>query len=173
MRHTRRWSWPTALSVVFACCASLHSQDLAWDNDFSRGLRGWHLGRNCRLKREGAIMHVRLQGPMDNGIADCRSPVLKLDSAEHEYELSCTYRTDVEHSHLHGGAWFIFYKLDGDKKLVGDWTGLPLKKSADWTTAKTTVEIPAGTKTFQAGIRVQGRQGKTLDVRTVSLRKIR
>jgi len=125
------------------------------------------------LKREGAMMYVRLQGPRDNGIADCKSPVVQFDGAEHEYELTCTYRTDVEHSHLHGGAWFIFYKLDADGKLVGDWTGLPLKKSADWIAAKTTVKIPAGTKTFQAGIRVQGRKGKTLDVRTVSLRRTR
>ena len=172
MRHTKRWFLPIASSFLFAC-ATLHCQELTWDSDFSRGLRGWRLGRNCKLKREGAMMFVRLEGPMDSGIADCNSPVIRLDGVKHEYELTCSYRTDVEHSHLHGGAWFIFYKLDGDKKLVGDWTGLPLKKSAGWTTAKTTIKIPAGTKTFQAGIRVQGRKGKALDVRTVSLRKLR
>lgn len=172
MKHTIRRFLPTALSVLFAC-TSVHSQDLTWDNDFSRGLRGWLLGRNCKLRREGATMHIRLQGPMDDGIADCMSPVVQLDEEEHEVELTCTYRTDVEHSHLHGGAWFIFHKLDGDKKQVGDWTGFPLPRSADWTTAKTTVRIPNGTKTFQAGIRVQGRKGRTLDIRSVFLRRLR
>lgn len=162
---------PTALAVLFAC-TSLHARELTWDSDFSRGLRGWGLGRNCKLKREGARMHIRLRGPMDGGIADCKSPVLQLDGAEHSYGLACTYRTDVEHSHLHGGTWIIFYKLDGDGKLVGKWTGLLLTRSRDWTTAKTTVKIPAGTKTFQAAIRVQGRKGKALDVRAVSLRQI-
>ena len=172
MRHTERGFLPLASLLLFSC-AALHGQELTWDSDFSRGLRGWHLGRDCTLKREGAMMYVRLQGPMDNGIAACKSPVVQLDGAEHEYELTCTYRTDVERSHLHSGAWFIFYKLKGEEKLVGKWTGLPLKKSADWAAAKTTVKIPAGTRTFQAAIRVQGRPGKTLDVRTVSLRKIR
>lgn len=172
MRHTQGWFLLIASLLLFSC-AALHCQELTWDSDFSRGLRGWILGRDCTLKREGATMYVRLQGPTDNGIAECKSPVVQLDGAEHDYELTCTYRTDVEDSHLHGGAWFIFHKLDGDKKLVGDWTGLPLKKSADWTTATTTVHIPAGTRTFQAGIRVQGHKGKTLDVRTVSLKKTR
>ena len=171
MKHSTRWLAPTALPVLLVY-SSLPARDLTWDNDFSRGLRGWLLGRNSTLKREGAMMYVRLRGPMDGGIADCRSPVEQLDGAKHEYELTCTYRTDVEHSHLHGGAWFIFYKLDGDEKLVGDWTGLTLKKSADWTTAGATVKIPGGTKTFQVAIRVQGRKGETLDVRTVSLRKL-
>jgi len=166
------WLPLTTLSAIVVC-ASLHAQDLTWDSDFSRGLRGWQLGRNSKLKREGAMMFVRLLGPMDNGIADCKSPLLQLDGGEHEYELTCTYRTDVKHSHLHGGAWFIFYKMNRDKKLVGEWTGLTLKQSAVWATAKTTVKIPAGAKTFQAAIRVQSRKGKTLDVRTVSLRKIR
>jgi len=168
----KRWFLSTASFFLFAC-ATLHCQELTWDSDFSRGLRGWGLGRNCRLKREGATMYIRLQGPMDNGIADCKSPLMQLDGAEHEYELTCTYRTDVERSHLHGGAWFIFYKLDENEKMEGDWTGLPLKKSAAWTTAKTSVKIPEGTKTFQTAIRVQGREGKILDVRTVSLRKNR
>ena len=106
-------------------------------------------------------MFIRLEGPKDSGIAACKSPVIQLDGAEHESELTGTYGTDVEHSHLHGGAWFIFYKLDGNEKLVGNWTGLILKKSADWTTAKTTVMIPPGTKTFQGAIRVQGRKGRT------------
>ncbi|MCK5801542.1 MAG: hypothetical protein KAI66_01860 [Lentisphaeria bacterium] len=171
MKFPVRRFLPTALTALIAC-AALHSQDLTWDNDFSRGLRGWLLGRNCTLKREGSMMHIRLQGTTDNGIADCKSPVIQLDGAEHEYELTCTYRTDVEHSRLHGGAWFIFYKLDGDKKLVGDWTGLPLKQSAEWTTAKTAVKIPAGTKTFQACIRVQGRRGKSLDIRSVFLKEV-
>ena len=172
MRHATRWFLPIAHSFFFAC-AALYCQELSWDSDFSRGLRGWHLGRNARLKREGPRMYIRLQGPMDNGIADSRSPLIQLDGAEHEYELTCTYRTDVRHSHLHGGAWFIFYKLDADKKLIGDWTGLTLKESAKWTTAKTTVKIPEGTKSFQTAIRLQGRKGKILDVRTVSLRKTR
>ncbi len=172
MKCAKRWILlPSTLSVLFAC-TSLFSRDLIWDSDFSRGLRGWLLGRNCQLKREGAMLYVSLLGPQDNGIAECRSPVIRLDGAEHEYELTCTYRTDVERSYLHGGAWFIFHKLNVDKKLVGDWTGLPLKKSADWATATTRVRIPAGTKTFQAGIRVQSRMGKRLDVRTVFLRKI-
>ena len=172
MRQTRRSFLPIASSFLFAC-TTLYCQEPVWNNDFSRGLRGWRLGRNATLKREGAKMCIRLEGPMDNGIADCRSPVMELDGVEHEYELTCTYRTDVKHSHLHGGAWIIFYKLDADKKLIGDWTGLTLKKSTEWTTARTTVKIPEGTKTFQTAIRIQGRTGKLLDVRTVSLRKIR
>ena len=172
MKSTIHRLLPIALSVFFAC-TSLRSQELVWDNDFSRGLRGWHPGRNCTLKREGAMMHLRLQGPMDNDIADCKSPVIQFDGAEHEVELTCTYRTDVEDSHLHSGAWFIFHKLDGDNKLVGEWTGLPLNQSPDWATATVTVNIPNGTKTFEATIRVQGRKGKTLDVRSVFLRKIR
>ena len=172
MRHTEPWFLPIASSFLFAC-ATLHCQELTWDSDFSRGLRGWQLGRNAKLKREGSRMYIRLEGPMDNGIADCKSPLIQLDGGEHEYELACTYRTDVKHSHLHGGAWFIFYKLDGDKKLIGDWTGLTLKKSANWTTAKATVKIPEGTTTFQTAIRIQGRKGKILDVRKVSLKKAR
>jgi len=163
---------PAAVFALFTCIA-LHAEELTWDHDFSRGLRGWMLGRASTLKREGAMMFVRLRGPKGNGIAGCKSPVVKLDGAAHEFDLTCTYRTDVQHSHLHGGAWFVFYKLDGDEKLVGDWTGLPLKEDADWATATTTVRIPEGTKRFQAGIRVQGREGKTLDVRTVSLKKLR
>ncbi|OGV92269.1 MAG: hypothetical protein A3K19_02735 [Lentisphaerae bacterium RIFOXYB12_FULL_65_16] len=173
MKHTIGRLLLFVASALFLAGAFLHAEELTWDNDFSRGLRGWMLGGNAKLKREGAVMYIRLEGPADNGIADCRSPELTLDGAEHEYELSCTYRTDVEQSQLHSGAWSIFSKLDGDKKLVGDWTGLTLGQSAGWTTAKTTVKIPAGTKTFQAGIRVQGRPGKTLDVRTVFLRSIR
>jgi len=161
-----------ALYVAFAF-ASLHGQEMTWDNDFTRGLRGWSVGGNSSLKREGATLYLHLAGPKADGIAECRSPLLSLDGAEHEYELTCTYRTDVEHSHLHGGAWFIFYKLDGDEKQVGDWTGLVLKTSANWTSAGTTVTIPAGVKTFQAGIRVQGREGGVLDVRTVSLKRVR
>jgi len=146
---------------------------LTWDSDFSRGMRGWRLGRGAMLKREGARMYVRLVGPTEGDIADCMSPLLQLDGAEHEYELACTYRTDIQRSGLHSGAWFIFYKLDGDEKSIGTWTGLTLKKSARWTTAKATVEIPTGTRTFKTAIRIQGRKGKLLDVRTVSLRRIR
>jgi len=172
VKHTNRWFLPASLFVLFACTL-LHSQDLTWDSDFSRGLRGWLLGRNSKLKREGAKMYIRLRGPMDNGIAECKSPVIQLDGAEHEYELTCSFRTDVEQSRLHRGAWFIFYKLGADEKLVGDWTGLPLRQSAAWTTTKATVKIPEGTSTFHTAIRLQGRKEKILDIRTVSLRKIR
>jgi len=170
VKSTMRW-FPLSILLVLLACTSPHAQDLTWDNDFSRGLRGWDLGRNCTLKREGAMMYLRLQGPMDGGIADCKSPILLLDGAEHEYELTCTYRTDVKDSHLHGGAWLIFYKLGSDEKLVGDWTGLILTQSADWATGKATVRIPEKTQTFQTAIRVQGRKGRILDVRTVTMRR--
>jgi hypothetical protein len=159
-------------SLLLVACALLRADDLTWDNDFSRGLRGWTLGRNAKLQREAGVLFIRLDGPMDNGIADCKSPNLALDGTAHEYGLTCSYRTDVEQSGLHSGAWFIFYILDGDEKQVGDWTGLPLAPAAAWTTAKTIVKIPAGAKTFQAGIRVQGRPGKTLDVQKVTLKRV-
>jgi len=172
MRRAKKW-FPVPGCVLLFISAPLAGQELVWNNDFSRGLRGWHLGRQAILKRERSTLFIRLEGPPDNGIAVCKSPEIQLDGKEHEYELTCTYRTDVEHSHLHGGAWIIFYKLDAEKKLVGDWTGLVLKKSAHWVSAKTIVKIPAKTRTFQAEIRVQGRKGKRLDVRAVHLRKVR
>ena len=161
-----------AIVVGICTITALRSAELIWDNSFSRGLRGWSLGRNAALKREQAMMYIRLIGPEKDGIADCKSPLMALDGAEHRYELSCTYRTDVKHSHLHGGAWFIFYKHNADNKLVGDWTGMILPPSDTWTSVTKTVRIPEGTKTFQTSIRVQGREGKTLDIRAVSLREI-
>jgi len=171
MRYTTRWWLPTLLSLFFA--AACPAQDLVWDSDFSRGLRGWRLATNSRLKREGATMLVRLVGPKGGGVAECRSPVLELSGEEGEYELTCTYRTEIKDSHLHGGAWLILYKLDTAGKLVGEWSGLILKPSTEWGVAKGIVKIPAGVKTFETGIRVQGRPARVLDVKSVSLRKIR
>lgn len=164
-------SLPGILSV-FLVCMPVHAGDLIWDNDFSQGLRGWQPGRNATLRREGAALYIRLLGPEADGIADCSSPVIQLDGTPHEYELTCTYRTDVEQSCLHGGAWFIYYKLDADRKLVGDWTGLPLKPSAAWTTVTAKIRIPEGVHSFQTAIRVQSREGKILDIRSVILRKV-
>jgi hypothetical protein len=172
MKRSCRDGLRLILCIVFAT-ATLVAGDLLWDNDFSRGMRGWLLGRNATLKREGATMFVRLIGPEGDGIANSSSPIVQLDGAEHEYELTCTYRTDVAHSQLHGGAWFIFYKLDADEKLIGDWTGMILKPAQTWTTATARINIPEGTETFKTDIRIQGREGRILDVRAVTLRRLR
>lgn len=170
MKHMTCRAYVALLALVLA---PLLADDAVWDSNFSRGLRGWQLGYNCTLRREGATMFVRLVGPPRDGVAECRSPLLELDGKEQEYELTCTYRTDIEDSHLHGGAWFILYKKDADDKMVGDWTGVVLKPSAEWGVATGRIVIPAGTKTFQAGIRVQGREGRVLDVKSVTLRRVR
>lgn len=162
-----------SILCVFVASALSQAGDMGWDNDFSKGLRGWQLGRNATLKREEAMLYIHLVGPHADGIADCRSPLIPLDGKPHEYELACTYRTDVEHSSLHSGAWFIYYKLDANQKLVGNWTGWPLKPASAWTTATATVKIPEGVRSFRTAIRIQSREGKILDIRTVSLKKIR
>ena len=171
MKYTTRWWLPPLLPLLFA--AVCPAQELVWNSDFSRGLRGWKLDGNSKLKREGATMLVRLVGPKGNGVAECRSPVLKLSGEEGQYELICTYRTEIKQSHLHGGAWLIHRKLDAAGKLVGEWTGLILKASTEWGVAKGIIKIPVGVKTFETGIRVQGRPDRVLDVKSVSLRKIR
>jgi hypothetical protein len=143
-----------------------------WDFTFTRGFSGWTVG-DPSFKREGGNVYARLVGPEGNSLSALLSPVIPLDGETKTFELKFNCRTEVPKSALQSGAWVIFYILDEKGKLTTpSWTGVPVSTSSQWLESKTVIKIPAGTKTFGIGFRVQNRKGGVLDIAGATLTDI-
>ena len=86
-------------------------------------------------------------------------------AGEGDLKVEFRYRTDVEGSSFHNGAWayIAFANADG-KGVKADNDGFIIQKSGVWNKFSDKIKIPAGATKFLMQIRIQSKPDKFLDI---------
>lgn len=80
-------------------------------------------------------------------------------------EITFRYRSDIEDSGMHRGAWVFLQFFDASGKAVtAEYDGFALWKAETWCPFKGNINVPLGATHVQAQIRVQNSPGKFLDI---------
>ena len=86
-------------------------------------------------------------------------------SGEGDLKVEFRYRTDVEGSSFHNGAWaYIAFSNAEGKSVKADNDGFIIQKSGVWNKFSDKIKIPAGAAKFLMQIRIQSKPDKFLDI---------
>lgn len=135
--------------------------------DFNN-MEGWTL-RSGKIVDEDGGKYLKLETGKDI-VAILGRSVNTIEGVK-QVKLSLKYRTDMEDSALHKGAWYAvaFAMADGKSK----YEGLIMPAKAEWTAIEKTFDIPAEAKSLSLQLRLQIETPKFLDAKDIIIELIK
>lgn len=135
--------------------------------DFNN-MEGWTL-RSGKIVEEDGVKYLKLETGKDI-VAILGRSVNTIEGLK-QVKLSLKYRTDMEDSALHKGAWYAVAFAMGDGK--SKYEGLIMPAKAEWTAIEKTFDIPADAKSLSLQLRLQIENPKFLDAKDISIELIK
>jgi hypothetical protein len=132
-------------------------------------MEGWTL-RSVKIVDEDGGKYLKLETGKDVVIALMSRSVNTLEGVK-QVKVSLKYRSDMEDSALHKGAWYALAFVIGDGK--SKYEGLPLPAKAEWTAIEKTFDVPAEAKSLSLELRLQIEASKFLDAKDIIIELIK
>lgn len=109
----------------------------------------WKLN-SAKIMEEGGQKYLHLDD-IGGGMASVTYSTIPLNGVK-QVKVSFKYRTNVESSALHHGAWFLVAFFGGEKD---QYEGVFPELKNEWTEADKTINVPEGATSFLAQLRIQ------------------
>lgn len=135
--------------------------------DFNN-MEGWTL-RSGKIVEEDGGKYLKLETGKD--VVGILGRSVNTIEGVKQVKVSLKYRTNMEDSALHKGAWYAVAFTMGDGK--SKYEGLIMPAKAEWTAIEKTFDIPAEAKSLSLQLRIQIETPKFLDAKDISIELIK